>query len=326
MTKNIAVIGAGLAGITFASLMKKNFDVKVFEKSKNVGGRMSTRKETPFNFDHGAQFFKIDTDDFKNFLLDLFTQKIIKPWNFKLAYFEGKHLNKIKLIEDGDKFFVGVPNMDSIVKHLSKNCEVILNKKIERIVRKNYRWKLYDQNKKSCGLYDWVILSIPARQSLELISNKICFYSLIEKIKMKGCFSLMVGMNKPLNLEYDAALIENEDIAWFAINNSKPGRMNKHCLIINSSYEYASKNINTSKEKVLKHLLYKSSQFLNYDLSKSNIIKIHQWNYVEAECSPIENFFIDHKEKIAVCGDWFINSRVEGAFISANELSKEIIK
>ena len=95
----------------------------------------------------------------------------------------------------------------------------------------------------------------------------------------------MVGMNNSLNLDYDAALIENEDIAWFAINNSKPGRMNKNCLIINSSYEYASKNINTSKEKVLKHLLCKSSKFLNYDLSKSNIIKIHQWKYVEAECS-----------------------------------------
>ena len=326
MTKNIAVIGAGLAGLTFASLMKENFDVKIFEKSKNVGGRMSTRKETPFNFDHGAQFFKIDTIDFKNFLSDLFIQEKIKPWNFRLAYFEGTNLNKIKLIVDRDKFFVGVPNMDSIIKHLSKKCNVISNTKIESIVRKNDKWNLYDQNKKSCGLFDWVILSIPAEQSLELISNKISFYCLIKKIRMKGCFSLMVGMNKPLNLDYDAALIENEDIAWFAINNSKPGRMSKNCLIINSSYEYASKNINTSKEKVLKHLLCKSSKFLNYDLSKSNIIKIHQWKYVEAECSPVENFFIDYKEKIAVCGDWFINSRVEGAFISANELSKEIIK
>ena len=203
---------------------------------------------------------------------------------------------------------------------------MILNTKIERIVRKNGKWNLYDQNKKSYGLFDWVILSLPAQQSLELISNKISFYSLIEKIKMKGCFSLMVGMNKSLNLDFDAALIENQDIAWFAINNSKPGRMNKNCLIINSSYEYASKNMNTSKEKVLKHLLRKSCKFLNYDLSQSNIIKIHQWKYVEAECAPEENFFIDHKEKIAVCGDWFINSRVEGAFISANELSKEIIK
>ena len=326
MIKNIAVIGAGLAGTTVASLMKGNFDVKIFEKSKNAGGRMSTRKEIPFNFDHGAQFFKINTIDFKNFLLDLFTQKVIEPWNFRLAYFEGQYLKKIKMIEDEDGFFVGVPNMDSIIKYLSKNCNLILNTKIERIVRKNDKWNLYDQNKKSYGLFDWVILSLPAQQSLELISNNISFYSLIEKIKMKGCFSLMVGMKKSLNLDFDAALIENEDIAWFAINNSKPGRMNKNCLIINSSYEYASKNMNTSKAKVLKHLLSKSSKFLNYDLLKSNIIKIHQWKYVEAECSPVENFFIDHKEKIAVCGDWFVNSRVEGAFISANELSKEIIK
>ena len=216
--------------------------------------------------------------------------------------------------------------MNSIAKYLSKDCNVILNTKIERIIRKNDKWNLYDHNKKSHGSYDWIILSLPAQQSLELLTNKISFYSLIKKIKMKGCFSLMVGLNKSVNLDYDAALIEKEDIAWFAINNSKPSRMKKNCLIINSSYEYASKNINASRDKVLKHLLSKSSKLLNFDLLKSTMIKMHQWRYVEAESSPVENFFIDYKEKVAVCGDWFINSRVEGAFISANELSKEIVK
>ncbi len=326
MTKNIAVIGAGLAGTTIALKMKGKFKVKVFEKSNDVGGRMSTRKEIPFFFDHGAQFFKINTVDFKNFLLELFSQKTIKPWSFRLAYFEGQYLSKIKLIKDSDKFFVGAPNMDSIIKHLSKNCNVILNTKIETITKKNGKWNLYDHNKKSYGFYDWVILSLPAHQSLELITNKISFYSLIEKIKMKGCFTLMVGMNKSLNLNYDAALIKNEDIAWLALNNSKPSRTNKNCLIINSSHEYASNNMNTSKDKVLKHILSTSCNLLNYDLFNSTTIKIHQWKYAEAEFPPKENFFIDHKEKIAVCGDWFINSRVEGAFTSANELSKELLK
>ena len=38
--------------------------------------------------------------------------------------------------------------------------------------------------------------------------------------------------------------------------------------------------------------------------------------------SPTENYFIDRTKKISVCGDWFVNSRVEGAFLSANELQK----
>ena len=324
MNKKIAVIGAGLAGITFAYIMKDKFNVKIFEKSRGVGGRMSTRKEYPFIFDHGAQFFKIKTTECKKFFSQLFTKEIIRPWSLKLAYFEGNHLREIKIIKNADKFYVGVPNMDSILKYISRDCNVILDTKIERIKRKNDKWELYDQNKKPQGIYDWVILSLPAEQSLDLISDKTSFYQNVKKIKMKGCYSLMVGMDKSLQLDFDAAFIENKDIAWLALNSSKPSRMKNHCLLINSSYEYATKNINTPKDKVLEHLLNISSNLINYDLFKSSMIKIHQWRYVEAECSPEENYFIDHDNKIAVCGDWLINSRVEGAFLSANELSKEI--
>ena len=325
MKKSVAIIGAGLSGITVASKIKDKFEVQVFEKARGVGGRMSTRKDPPFIFDHGAQFFKIKSKCFKYFLSELFTEKIIRPWEFKLAYYEENSLKKIKVIKNSDKFYVGVPNMDTIVKYIAKDCNVILNTKIERIIKEKNKWFLYDQNKQSFGEYDWVILTLPAKQSLELIDKNISFYPLINKVKMMGCFSLMIGMNEPIHLDFDAALIEHNDVGWLALNDSKPCRMKKNSLLINSSYEYASKQINYSKDTVLRHLLNQTNTLINHKLSNINMTKIHQWRYVEAKKSPTENYFIDHTKKIAVCGDWFVNSRVEGAFLSANELSKDIL-
>lgn len=46
MTLNIAIIGAGIAGITAArTLAKAGHHVHVFEKSRGAGGRMSTPRK-----------------------------------------------------------------------------------------------------------------------------------------------------------------------------------------------------------------------------------------------------------------------------------------
>lgn len=53
--KRIAVIGAGIAGLTCAyNLQEKGFEVTVFEKEPTVGGRMSSRTKDGFVFDLGA--------------------------------------------------------------------------------------------------------------------------------------------------------------------------------------------------------------------------------------------------------------------------------
>ena len=54
-----AIVGAGLSGVTCAaSLHEQGISVRVFEKSRGIGGRMATRR-TPagLHFDHGAQYF-----------------------------------------------------------------------------------------------------------------------------------------------------------------------------------------------------------------------------------------------------------------------------
>ena len=53
----IAVIGAGIAGLACArELARADAKVTVFEKSRGLGGRLGTRRQGNFAFDHGAQF------------------------------------------------------------------------------------------------------------------------------------------------------------------------------------------------------------------------------------------------------------------------------
>jgi hypothetical protein len=54
----VAIIGAGLAGLTLARFLTgTGFPVKVFDKGRGPAGRMSTRRQAGGSFDHGAQYF-----------------------------------------------------------------------------------------------------------------------------------------------------------------------------------------------------------------------------------------------------------------------------
>ena len=80
MTKHFAIIGAGIAGITCArTLVQAGHQVTVFEKSRGVGGRMSTRS-TPFgSFDHGTQYFTVRDARFTQAIET--APGVCKPWS-----------------------------------------------------------------------------------------------------------------------------------------------------------------------------------------------------------------------------------------------------
>jgi len=55
---HIAVVGAGMAGLSCATtLQQAGYRVSLFDKSRSAGGRMSTRRDGSWQWDHGAQYF-----------------------------------------------------------------------------------------------------------------------------------------------------------------------------------------------------------------------------------------------------------------------------
>jgi len=78
--KSLAIIGAGIAGITLARQLQDSAEVSVFEKSRGFGGRMATRRAGSYQFDHGAQFFTARSQQFQNLINDRVTDNQIQAW------------------------------------------------------------------------------------------------------------------------------------------------------------------------------------------------------------------------------------------------------
>ena len=324
--KNVAVIGAGITGITLANLLQKKVNLTVFEKSRGVGGRMATRRAEPYLFNHGTQYFKIENKEFKNFLQPLIQNKIIK-------HLEANHieiLNKevIKRTKTYNKiYYTPVSKMNSVVKYLiNNNFFIKLLCKIDKTIKENDKWFIIDTDKASYGPYDWLFITIPPNQALEILYNNFKFLDIIKKIKMRSCYSLMLGYKKVKEFDFDTALFLDEDVQWLSISKKILEKKKYYNLLINSSYNFAEQNINDSKDKISDYLIKKVTDILKCDLNNYKHKALHFWKYAMSEKSNNLGSLLDEDLKVIVCGDWCMNGKVEGGFLSAKDAAKKLIK
>ena len=319
MTK-IAIIGAGLSGLSAAHLLNDDAEITLFEKARGVGGRMSTRRTNSCLFDHGAQYFTARTQAFQDFIQPLIDEGIIEQWSPRYAKFDGHQIIEQKNWIDEEPRYVGVPNMNNVAKYLAENFDININTHIKAIEHKE-KWQMINNEGAEFGDFDWVISTAPSPQTIELLPKSFKYYSDIQTIKMKACFSLMLGFEQSLPLKFDAAHISNSTVSWLAVNSNKPRRTECFTLIVHSSEEYAEAHINDDSEKVMKHLIAETSKIIEHDVSNANYKTIHKWRYAQnAKRKGNSPIFLDKVNQLAVCGDWCLGGRVEGAFTSAYNL------
>ena len=327
MQKKIAIIGAGIAGLSIANKLAQNYQVTIFDKSRGVGGRMATRRNENYHFDHGAQFFTAKTDQFQKFCHKAQQDDIITPWQCKLAEINNDVIINTNISE---KYYVAKPQMNNLCKYLSKDLPVILQTTILDLNFKNNKWSLIADSKNPnltteiLTNFDGVILAIPPQQALTILPKNFINYDIVENTKMIGCFTLMLGLATKLNLSFNAANVKNSIIQWLAINNSKPQRPNNTALVIHSDNYWAEENIEADpiiiQEKLITHL----QKIIPIKIADIRYKSLHRWRYANhLEESAAKSLF-DSKLKLGVCGDWLLSSKVENAFLSASDLANKI--
>jgi len=327
MKNKIAVIGAGFSGIILSNMLKNFAEVKIFEKARGVGGRMSSRTKDNFNFDFGAQFFVAKNPDFKKFLEPYIDKGLIKSWcgnfaeidNYKISYQRPWNLEK--------NHFVPVPKMNSFCKELAKDLDVSLQIRVAKIKKNNHLWQLFDDHENFLGEFDWVFFAIPSPQLFDLAPEECSFYNQIKNIKMLGCFSLMLGLEHKLELPFDFGLVRNSIISWISSESSKPDRPIFASYTILARNNWADHNIEGDIELIKQDLLDEFIKIIDQKLPKIIHCDIHRWRFANiAKQKKSSSYFLDPKMQIGACGDWFIHGRVEAGYLSAKRLFENFNK
>jgi len=318
MMLNIAIIGSGLTGLTVARNLNSIAKVSVFEKSRGVGGRLATRYSESYEFDHGAQYFIAKTDMFQQFVKELLDAGVILPWNARFALFDGKRQMETYLWTDDFPHYIGVPRMNAIGKYLAKDLNVLLSTKIVSTEFKDNKWWLHDDKEHIHGPYDWVISTAPFPQTQELFNELIKF----PRIKMQGCFTLMLGFKKDLNLNWDVALIKNSCLSFLTVNSQKSNRLNTGTsLVALSDNTWSDKHIDDNIQDVSSCML---KELKNYISIEPDYQDIHRWRYANVGQQNPNQIIFDSGMRFIAGGDWSISGRVESAYLAGIEIVKHL--
>lgn len=317
----IAIIGAGLSGLSAAHLLKDYADITLFEKARGVSGRMSTRRAEPYFFDHGAQYFTARTKPFEDFIQPLLEQGIIQRWNARYVKFKGNQIIKRRNWSDEEPRYVGVPGMNYVAKFLAKGLDIHIN---TRIVSLNHQgtWQLTDEQDQQYSGFDWVICTAPSPQAAELLPESFKYHADIKAIEMRACFLLMLGFEQSFPIEFEAAHVTDSDLSWIAVNSHKPKRSDPFTLMVHSSEKYAETHIDETREQIMQHLIAETTRIIGWDVGTPDYKTIHGWRYANnGKRDQTSTIFLDQEHKLTACGDWCLGGRVEGAFTSAYNLA-----
>lgn len=324
----IAVIGAGMAGLFAArTLADHGLPVTVFEKSRGVGGRMSTRRtDDETHFDHGAQYFTARDPRFLQHVQAWTQQGIAAKWvQGSPALQSAKKPVKIVVIKDGGILsesrpmdrFVGVPGMNAIGKHLATDLDIQWQTEINVVTPGSDGLKLVNHADTVVGTFDKVIVSAPAEQTRQILRHFPQVTDQFSSVKMQPCWATMITLEQPLPVDWGGAFVHDQVLSWVARNSTKPGRAQKQeTLVLHAQPSWTLEHWERPPSEVASLLLQQFWTLTGLSPIASLLQVAHRWKYSIAEGPANDGCFFDNRVNVIACGDWAMGSRVEGAFLS----------
>ena len=320
--RTVGIIGAGVAGLVCARALAANgFDVKVFEKSRGVGGRTATRRAEPeFAFDHGAQYFTARDSRFQKVTANWLSRGVVAEWLGRVVRLENRGVTDTS----PQPRYVGVPGMTAMAADLASAVCVQTGAQVVAMSRGPSGWMIRTAAHENVGPFDTLVVTLPAPQSAEFLQPH-AFGTIASTLQMTPCWAVLVAFESKLEVLWDGAFVHDSPLSWVARNSSKPGRSGQSdCWVLHASVEWSAAHLEAAPDKATRLLLDAFSSAIAQQLPPDSHLTAHRWRHSHGSDADDRRMLFDPEVGLAVCGDWLSGGRVEGAFLSGVSAAEAI--
>ena len=320
-SRSIAIIGAGLAGLSCAqALVAQGCRVQVFEKSRGVGGRMSTRQFEAWACDHGAQYFTARDPGFKQ-QVDIWQKTgAAALWEAKITSFDAEGWQSITSSKGR---YVGTPSMTAPAKQLAKDLSIQFSTTIDQLIREGEKWTLHSKEHGQLDpRFDAIVLAIPSKQAEPLVQPHCAsLYERCQDAVMAPCWALMIYANDRLPFDFDAAFINQGMFSWIARSSSKPHRLSDEAWVAHATTEWSATHEKLTKDEAAPLLIAGFETLTGY---RPQTYQTHLWRFARLGHASHHGHLFDPNLQLGLCGDWTSTEKVEGAWLSGQAVARDI--
>lgn len=318
----VAVVGAGVAGISCASaLQQAGCDVVLFDKARGPGGRMTSKRSAYGYMDFGAQYFTVRHPLFQQQVATWQQQGLVSRWLAPIYRYQQAQLIASP---DEQQRYIGVPAMHSPLKWQAQCINSQYECRITALTPHTEGWQLLSEAGQLYGPFQQVVLSMPPVQTTALLSM-VAALSLPEA-RLQPVWAVTLVLAEPSGHPAGGVFVSSEHypLSWISRHNSKPGRAQIESWLLHFSPSFSAENLEQPPAFWQQQATRVLTTILAQPVKVADVI-CHRWLYAQmntADTSPLLNDTAVNGVWLA--GDWTRGGRVENAWLSGIDVATKI--
>lgn len=307
MLYDVAVIGAGLAGLSMAQhLQAHGKTVILLDKSRGIGGRVATRRLYEALLDHGLPYFQVQ-GPYTRYLIEQYPQTL-QPWPGQPGAYAAPLGNT------------------AIAKVMGAGLSVQRQYCVAEIHLGSQAWTVQGAAADNPPIQaQALVLAIPAPQAIALLDTlppspaQAAILQTLAQVVFNPCLTVMVGY--PLSLQEklpQRGMIQGEGdkLQWVIEDSSKREKPNQLALCLHSTPAFAAAH-DLDWTAGVNVLLGDWIAQAGPAFSEPLWVQGHRWRYAFTQ-KPlgIEVVVGEFPRPLLCCGDWCLGSTAEAALAS----------